>query len=291
MNKIKFAYDRPGESHKYAFTYKSIVRINGHIISDITYENEFNLILQGKGTDYVFEVDTLSSKRNAGFDYFKDFSSLLEDMMAIKNHLVLKTTLEGELKEVLNTDELKSKWEELKRNLSSYKGYDKMSQEQIAELINSGDLEYSDKYDIAKDLKNGSFWTLMFNGIHNKDFFIEKRTPLENFEQYSGVFEKSKIPVQSYGEIDMDTDDENIVRLVLNGNLDISRFDEQKIKELFEKNYEFTQEPYKRYQYDYFASYEIDNRNGWIKSVKNSTYEAVNAAVEAEIESTIEQIV
>ncbi|MDO6519026.1 hypothetical protein [Zobellia uliginosa] len=110
---------------------------------------------------------------------------------------------------------------------------------------------------------------------------------LKDETEPSGILKSFQLPCQSYIELDSYDPESKEGTLIKRHNLDLSLLDEAAVKMLFKQDYPFVSEEYKRYTYDQFTAYVIDFSSGFIKSIKNSSYEAINSLIEIESENEI----
>lgn len=289
-DKVLLSYMWSDSPRKYTSRYNSVFRINGQIINDATLINEFMFsMLENKETFIDFQIDILKSKID-GFELVGEFAPLIKRMMALKDNLIIRTNNKGEIEKVLNKLELENKWKNFREELPTLPEFQKIPEGDREKLIQQGNKEYLTDYDMVSDLKKGSFYAILFNSLYDTFYTISRKNLLNGGLKDSNIFQDIRVPLQLFLEIEEISKEKDFVLYTVKGNIDHSKFDDREIKELFRQNYPFIKEPFKHYTYEYFCLYEVSLSNGLINSAKMGVYEAINNAIEVDVECEIDQI-
>lgn len=147
-------------SQVYAVTILDSLRIGNCITENSALFHFRKSLLRVTPERFVFEINTLDFFQSQG----QNFGPLEEEMIRLKERLVLETDHSGRVVRVANKDELREKWEALKPGLkASYRDSATMSPAQIDQI----GLVLSDDGNLESVLAQSPEYSALFPPIYN----------------------------------------------------------------------------------------------------------------------------
>ncbi len=272
----------------YKSVFTNIFMIKSQLTNKSIAENTFEVtLLEEHNNYYDFDINTKSSEIKSGLEFIPDiFKTLLDKMSSLKNHLVLRISKNGTIKEVLNQNELANKWLVVKDEILTTKS--SISEKDINKIIKSGELEYlSSSTQMANDMRKMVVYKTFFNSFIDIQA-IKSSNNIFKQEFNSSIFSDIDIEVETQiAEEPISEEDANIIQTFSSRDINVNR---SKIKRLFLNNYAILKESFKDYNYNSIAINNLNKDTLWPVSVNFGSKEIINNSVSIEMEVNIERI-
>lgn len=278
-------------SRKYKSILRNIFSIKNTLVNESIAENVFDVsLIDEKSGHYDFDIKVTQNDLKSGLEFIPIyFKELLDQMSTLKNHLVLRVDKKGSVLDVLNRNDLKNKWDDLKMNIiSDNEKHPKLKQEDLVKIIESGDLEYSaSAVEMAKAINMMLIYKSLFYGFINTGHLDKTSRFKQSFN--SNIFPELVVDMTTLVKNEDIGDNQDKVTTLIFENTETS-INENKFKKMFLNNYAFIKESFRDYSFSLFSLNEIDKQTYWPMSVKFAIKEQINASVSIEIEVDIEQV-
>ncbi|WP_170234759.1 LysM peptidoglycan-binding domain-containing protein [Chryseobacterium hagamense] len=196
---------------------------------------------------------------------------LIREIEMIRDIVVYTQSEDGEIKDIINREELSEKWREfiLRKapEIPFYKEMENRDPETIRDFIENGNREFSDSEKLGKVLaKNMLYHILLKSQMKKNDYFsILQQSQL--FPNILLAIEVSRTVVSDQG---------NTITYRLTGTLDKNRLDHDKIVRLYEEMYQ----PVIKYSFTEFnliyrITYTVEKASGLLMDATASIKEQV----------------
>lgn len=257
---------------KYSVCDRSLIECSSGM--DITVE-----IMSISGARDIIDVRIIRQENNYGLECMEEkYLRLMDQVSDIQAHLKLAIDCCGQVKDVLNFDELHNKWQEIKCKIDA-------SSPEMAKIIHDGDEEYSmGSANFAEQLNKTTLYKALGMGLFSfekavgfDDKFIWK-TPSILFPTIYHDLEIVRQDVVHY------SDSPITLQVFMDKR---SKANAPKMQEAFQKTFPFLKKQMGDYRLDFFCSVEKDNVFCWpvsIEWVMSESVEPVLADVVCKVE-------
>lgn len=285
---VEFNLTKFEEKH-FTSNHLTEIYINGGKMSTYTQFQKFKLQLLETGSRFKYKLDISENDFDDGYNLKKQFDGLLEKIVCLKDNIELYLNKFGNIESVSNKEFLRKKWEELKKELKENPKLKEIPQDKFKEMLQKGDLEFSNSYPLAKELQKSVFHSYLFYPLYNQKFYIGIPNQLGSSWIMSTLFAELEVPLTSVLNIsDDEENNEYIVKIESHFNKSaLSRLD---VKNAYEKNYPFLKESFAKYNVNVDCFYAISKEDFQINYVEIEIEELVNSNLEAYQKLEIERI-
>jgi LysM repeat protein len=196
---------------------------------------------------------------------------LIKEIEMIRDVVVYTQNEEGEIKDIINLDELSGKWQDfILRKAAEIPFYNEMRSrdpETIRDFIENGNREFSDSKELGKVLaKNMLYHILLKSHLKNRDQF--------SILQQSQLFPDILLSVDVSRTVV--SDQGNTVTYRLTGTVDKKRLDHDKIVRLYEEMYQpIIKYSFTEFNFIYRITYTIEKTSGLLMDATASLKEQV----------------
>lgn len=267
----------------YRSTYSNIYKLRNDELSYVTTENIIKVSLIGEYSDsYEIDVEILETKKMQGLEFLpKEYMDIINKISDLKNHFICSVNKLGLVTAILNKEELKEQWLNLKKEIEENEEYKKIfKNEGINKLIEAGDTQYiTDINSLVPELNKNIVFLSIFLGFTDIEM-----THIREF--YSYIFPDLTIKAK----LNIENEKEDEKNLVYSMAIDKIRIDESTVKKKFLKDFAFMQEPYDKHYFDFVSLNTINKETNWIENIKLTLDERVNKAVNISIICEIQKI-
>lgn len=267
----------------YRSTYSNIYKLRNDELSYVTTENIIKVSLIGEYSDsYEIDVEILETKKMQGLEFLpKEYMDIINKISDFKNHFICSINKLGLVTAILNKEELKEQWLNLKKEIEENEEYKKIfKNEGINKLIEAGDIQYiTDINSLVPELNKNIVFLSIFLGFTDIEM-----THIREF--YSYIF--PDLTIKAKLNIENEKEDED--NLVYSMAIDKIKIDESTVKKKFLKDFAFMQEPYDEHFFDFVSLNTINKETNWIENIKLTLDERVNKAVNISIICEIQKI-
>lgn len=269
---------------------KSEMKMNDMTLMKMDSAYLFEVRFQQQSSSY-FVVDWNVTYKNMfnGMEYLAAHFELLQRILSIKDHLVLKVDSFGEIKQVMNNEELHAKWMLLKQEVMDNPEMIPIAESYREQFFKDGDTEFSLGYPLHNLLNEDHLFHTFFSQFalrenkYGND--IIKRT---NRKSTFLKIKDQPLDIPSVQTSHWATE-ANVTDFTLSEVVDNSRLNKGKIRDIL-ISMQMHDPALKYYQYDSQMDYVINSRDNMVQVVKNKIREKVNASVEMDVECEINQV-
>jgi hypothetical protein len=280
---VEFEVDRE-KAHRYEARTYNHFSVNESVMNRCENNFVFEVsVIQRESRGFVFDWRVLEKQMYKGMEYLGDNIKVLEKLAGIKDHLQLLIGDQGQILSVLNKEEIRDNWLNLKENLYANPEEWPIEDSYKEKFIADGDLEHSLSFPLEELLNHDPvFGTFFFRNTMNKT--KEKEDALVRIEQPSNILmnehaEKIIIPLVQSTSWKRNEEDKEIIDFVISRNADKARLDKGRMTKML-RNFPFAEQEIKVYIYDYAAEYQISETDQMIGAAKYSLLEKVNHDLE-----------
>lgn len=276
-------------SDTYSSVHRSEIFVNGGQLGDFSQNQKFTLNFLELGTQPKVRFDIIENEFEDGMMLKDQFGGLLEKIVRLKDNLELILNGKGTMLRVSNKQELRDKWEELKKELKEDETIQQIPLPQQNEMYAKGDLEFSPEYDLAADLRKSFFHASLFFPLYNTNWSEEATVPITNQFVMSSLFNAMRIPLRL--SVNLSYDEETNEHLIkVDGNVDKSLLSRASVEAAYKKEYPFLKGMFSKYSCDLFALYGIDAETHQLTYAEIELEERVNDNLQAKQTLYIEKI-
>lgn len=263
------------------------IYINGGELSKYSQFQKFKLDFNS--TNHTFNLNVYDNNIGDNLELLEKFDGLIEKIVRLKDNLLIAVDSRGEIMEVLNKIDLRNKWSELKSGFIENEILKEVPKQNLEEMLSKGDLEFSDNYPLAEELKKSVFHSHLFFPFYNQEFKTDFTNSLKDSGVVSSLFPNTIIPLKSILLlIDNEHDNEYIFKI--ESQIDKSKLDYSKLEKLYHNNYPFLKDNFVKYSLDITRFYAINKKTLQINFVDVEIEEVVNNNLEAYQKLEIEKI-
>ncbi len=220
------------------------------------------------GIHDIMDVKITRQKNNYGLECMEEkYLRLMDQVSNIQAHLQLAIDSCGQIKDVLNFDELYSKWQEIKGSIDS-------SSPEMAKIIHDGDEEYSmGSAHFAQELNKTTLYKTLGMGLFSFDKaigFDDKfmwKTPSILFPKIINKLNVIRDDVLHYTDVPM------TLQVFMNKDI---KDNVSKMQEEFCKTFPFLKKQMGDYRLYFFCSVEKDDAYCWPVSIEWVMSESVS---------------
>jgi len=291
-NKIEYLVDA---NKSYPFKAETFNNMKVNAMSINECENEFLFevkVIAKEESTYIFEWDFTYKRLFKGMDYLGENVKILEKLAGIKDHLILKVDNKGKIIDVLNRDELKAKWLDLKRKILNDPEILHIADNYRTQFFDEGDKEFSSNFPIEESLNKDQLYATFFFQNTTKQTSSNEDS-ITRIEQYSNVLiEKDKalqIPLIQSSFWSPYEKDPSLIKYILTRSVDNSRLNKGKIRDVI-LSWGSGQKNLTTYINDYSSEYLIDESSQILCEAQSRIFEKVNDNVEINQSCTITKI-
>lgn len=191
-------------------------------------------------------------------EYMKKFNKPLEN-------LIVELNENGEIKKIINQDEIHKNWEVLKEELKNEMG----NTEEEKKILQGGDKDFSDSMEI---LNNNLLYQIFFPAVYSKEFVSDQKFEhLENGTYTSQIFSFAKIKTATKRKIEKASENLSVKFLTESQkepNDEVINIYNSKLKEFLNKDLD--------YKLNWTTEYLFDLKTSKLKNVKSKIKEFAN---------------
>ncbi|MCS4305101.1 LysM domain-containing protein [Chryseobacterium sp. BIGb0232] len=261
--------------------------INGGELSKYSQSQKF--YLDFNSSRRVYKLDIYDNNIGDSLELYEKFDGLIEKIVKLKDNLDILVDEVGEIKDVLNKEELKENWDLFKKDLKENIILKEIPQDNFDAMLEKGDTEFSKEYPLADELKKSIFHSHLFFPLYNQEFKADFTNKLSNSSIPSSLFPNTIIPLTSVLLlIDNEYDNEYIFKI--ESQIDKSKLNYSKLEKLYHNNYPFLKDKFVKYTLDINRFYAINKKTLQIEFVDVEIEEVVNNNLEAYQKLEIEKL-
>ena len=212
------------------------MQVSGNSMIDSETDIVWNYKRQKKEGDFFayltqesHQVKYIKSIYRALAEYMQKFNKPLEN-------LVLRLSEKGNVTELMNQQEIKQSWLDLKKELTPQLG-DTLEEKNMLE---SGDKDFSDSFPL---IKNNTLYNLFFPNVYNEHEIKEKFEGEEKQLYISQIFSNEKVNIITKKKVEKEG---HIVKIKLfsqadnSGNNHLKNIYNEKLKPFFQEEYNYS---------------------------------------------------
>ncbi|OKS87539.1 hypothetical protein [Mucilaginibacter polytrichastri] len=274
-----FAGLRQAGSDKYRCEAVSLFKIDHVVVSKSSTMTDFTIAIIEKDNRYsVAEISVQNTYLDNSIEQFASYNAMLKNIASVKDKIILKIDNSGLIINVLNKDELKEKWLQVKADLQRDRMFNTFKPEEQKLILQGGDDEYLKDFDMVSFINKGHTLYPMFFCGYWKEYQIQETYDLKPQLKNSTIFKDEVIPLEVYGKVKRYTNNNNNYQLEIQA-IESRSFDTGKLKKLYKENYPFAKVEFDDYSYDYSTKIEADVDTGWIKTLGMTVLEQAGSIV------------
>ena len=225
-------------------------------------------ILKVKMVDFFYEFNPPALSK------IFDFTSVID---YIRNNCTIQIDDLGRFKKIVNKEEQKENWDNLKisdlQEIEFIKVIRETKPDEYNKLLTQGDFQFSSKYDDKRDYDRDLFYLT----ILDKYLFFDN-LPEEKYTYQSQLFPTLEVPMKVRYDILKTEGNQVTIRKVME-----TLMSEGLLKEL-ENKYNEYHKPLIKYK---FSSYKLDIRNKFTYNIENRVLESAELAIIENIENNL----
>ncbi|MBD1391656.1 hypothetical protein [Mucilaginibacter glaciei] len=260
-------------SGKYKSETLSLLKVDDIVISKSINETTFTLSVLDRGTNHtIVRIDVTKTFMDNGITELNDFNGLLIALGSVKDVLVLEINNEGFISAIVNKEEIKAKWFQVKNDLATNKQFNLLKPEDQKSILTGGDEEYLTNFDIVKFLNEGyTLYSMLFCGYW-RNYQLQETYVIGSKNKQSAMFKDQVIPINFNYKIKRCNLQSATCQVEIQG-VEEQSYNTIGLKKLYEEKYPFAKAEFDDYSYDYDVTLDTDTDTGLVKKLNTTVLE------------------
>lgn len=264
----------------YVSNHSTEIFVNGGTLASYIHNQKFHLDFFAKGSGNKYRLEIIENYINDGLELVQKFEGLLQKIIQLKDNLTIITDNKGFIKEVENRQELKERWDLLKKAFETDESLKEIPKDSLKELFKKGDEEFSYGYPLEKDLENSVFHRFLFFHIYEKKLFFDKVNTLSDYTIKSVLFTDISIPLKTTLEIFYNEENNEYI-LQIESIIDKNIVSRSAVERLYKRTFPFIKERFSKYDVSVNMVYSIDAESHLLNYADIEIEEFVNNSLGA----------
>lgn len=271
-SKYDVCLKKTGASRIYRSESLSLMRIDDIVVSKSSTITEFKVTVKITGDNSIVEVEILNANLDNNIEEINAFNSLLYKISSVKDRIEIQLDKNGSIVDILNKEELKTRWSSIKQELAIDEKFSGFKPEEQQLILNAGDKEYSDGFDLANFLNAGyTLYAMLFNGYW-KSYIPKQTSSLSQKNKNSTLFKDQSIPLDFEVKMKRSHNESGICELEIQG-IETDNLDLESLKQMYLEIYPFAKQSFDEYSYDYEANYDVELETGLLTKMNATVFE------------------
>ncbi|MFD1257993.1 hypothetical protein ACFQ3S_14385 [Mucilaginibacter terrae] len=250
----------------------SLMRIDDVIVSKSSTMTDFKLTVEQTDPYNVVRIEISNTHVDNSVEELNQFNGLLYKIASVKNNLILKIDKLGSIIDVLNKQELREKWLEVKAELRSNRKFSMLKPEDQEKIFNGGDEEYLNNFDIVEFLNKGyTIYAMLFMGYW-QEYNLKTTYPLSTKYKSSTLFKDYIVPLEFEVKLKRYNAERNFSELEMQG-IEPDSLDMNELRKRYQESYPFAKVDLQEYNYDCEINCDIENSSGLIRKMNATVFE------------------